>query len=203
MGIGKVLLGTGLALLLGGASSAQATTITLGSCFTGSCGDLPSDYEIRLVLTDATYDFGYGDVSVVRIEVIPTTATGAGDLSSLYLSFVGSVAAGPWSGPADALVRFPRRDGTRAGFVYDLELDFHPPGGKGSSFLSAGESATFTIAGLNVAAFGGAIAHVQRIGPNGEGSAHVTARVPDSVSSVTVFVLGLVALGLFRRRLGR
>jgi hypothetical protein len=216
MGTRKALLGAGLALLLGAASSAQAMTIVLASCFTGDCGDLPSDYQVRLALTDVTHDFGDGAVSALQIVVSPTTGSGVGDLGSVFLSFAGTVAPAPWvvtvssgwagTDPKGTLVRFPARGGTRAGFAYDVELDFHPPGGKGSKFLAPGGSLTFTIAGLGAGAFDAGIAHVQRIGPTQDGGAHVRvsapiAAVPDALWSVTAFGMGLVALLLARRRI--
>jgi hypothetical protein len=202
--------GAAFVLLLGIASSAHASTIILASCFTGDCADLPSDYAVRLTLTDVTHDFGEGLVSALQVGVSPTTATGMGDLGSVYLDFSGSVAPAPWALTVstslvgtpltNSLVRFPRRGGTAAGgFAYDLELDFHPPGRKGSGFLSPGETVTFTIAGLSADRFAAAIAHVQRAGPTGESGAHV--RVPDSVSVLPTFGLTLLALALVRRRL--
>jgi hypothetical protein len=218
MGTRKALLVAGLALLLGAASSAQAMTIVLGSCFTGDCGVLPPDYQVRLTLTDVTHDFGDGAVSALQIVVSPTTSSGVGDLGSVFLSFGSAVAPAPWAvtdstgwagtDPKRMLVRFPARGGTRAGFGYDVELDFHPPGGKGSKFLAPGGSLTFTIAGLSAGAFDGGIAHIQRIGPSQDGGAHVRvsapiAAVPDALWSVTAFGMGLVALLLARRRISQ
>jgi hypothetical protein len=90
--------GAALVLLLGIASSAHASTIVLTSCFTGDCADLPSDYAVRLTLTDVTHDFGEGDVSALHVGVSPTTATGMGDLGSVYLDFGGVVAPAPTCG---------------------------------------------------------------------------------------------------------
>ncbi len=67
--------------------------------------------------------------------------------------------------------------------------------------LHPGDNVTFTIGGLSASSFDGAIAHVQRLGPGGEGSVHMN--VPDAASSATLLGLGLVALGLVRRHIRR
>jgi len=193
----KGILTVARALLLGAAPAAQATTIVLGSCFTGACSELPSDYQVYLTVTDG------GAGLQVGVSVAPST--GVGDVSSVYLSFVGSATAADWAGPSGALVRFPAGRRTASGsFSYDVELDFHPPRGKGSAMLHPGDSATFTIAGLTASSFDGAIAHVQRLGPDGEGSVHINVpdamNVPDAASSASLLGLGLVVLGLVRRR---
>jgi hypothetical protein len=205
----KTVLGAGLALVLCSVH-AYASTIVLRSCYTGDCAALPSDFEVRLTLTDVTRDFGSGDLPALQIDSTAGTSTGVGVVSSVFLDFGRPVGALPWvfaipsgDGPSQAAVNFPKKgSGTAAGgHPYNLELDFHPPKSPGAGMLAPGGAVRFTIAGLSSSSFAAAYAHVQRIGPNESGSAHIAkARVPEGLSTLTAFGLALAALRLLRRR---
>lgn len=203
-----VVVGTAFALLVG-ASSAQATSISLATCHTGACGAVTGSVGLT-----------YGNVLPINgtgIELTIANNTN-GDVTELDLLFGGTVAN---NGPitltgavSPSYTTYTPSNVLNGGLMYtqtfsatynaanllfNVNIDLPPPPGSSPYRLAPGESITFWIAGLTEENFQNAMAHIQAL--PGDGSAKLTPSVPDGGATISLLGLAMLGLGYFRRRM--
>lgn len=204
----RTTLGAVLALLLGAASSAQATMLVLEACVTGQCGAVLPGSNVTLqleqivnaapppgdVLAVDIWNNTNGDIDLVRLDYLGPPPSSAAfrafdDFSGFVSGFTISVG-----------------DVTDAGFSFNITFDF--PAGRIANRFNPGEHVHFEVVSNPpiAPAFGNATAHVFSLrdctGLPGCGGS-VKLAVPDAGSSLGMLALGLLCLGGLASRSAR
>lgn len=204
--------------LLLSAAAVRAATLTFGLDTPFSGADQP---EGTAPWITATFDDSFGDANTVRLTLSAANLVGSEGVSAWYFNFDPSLVPTLLTFTAvDNSASVPNAINTGVdSFVangdgmYDIQFDLPPPPGSFPERLTAGETIIYdlgyvspiTVASFNFySAVGGGTgtfetaAHIEGIGPTGDGSGWI-GQVPEP-STALLFASGVMGLAIDRGR---